>query len=312
MSGVGSLPSGAKEPDLVTVVLPTYNRARTLPRAIASVLNQDYRNLELLVVDDASSDDTAAVVAAVGDPRVRYIRLPRNGGASHARNAGLAEAKGAFIAFQDSDDEWLAGKLMKQVEAAKAAGDPAVTVFHPKIVVGKDERARFGRYRVCCMHTVQPGEHDFIELIHANNLISPQALLISREAFSRAGYFDEDLVNNEDWAYGIELFYKSTVVFVEDPLVINYLQSDSISMLMRPGARAQLRIIQKLRKLPEAKPKIMAGHIGRVGWAISKLGKPRMARTLLRLSLRLDPRAWKNWARLMAIQEAVWREGARS
>ena len=305
------MPSGAKEPDLVTVVLPTYNRARTLPRAIASVLNQDYRNLELLVVDDASSDDTAAVVAAIADPRIRYIRLPKNGGASHARNAGLAEAKGAFIAFQDSDDEWLAGKLTKQVQAAKAAGDPAVTVFHPKIVVGKDERARYGRHRVCCMPAIEPGERDFIQLIHATNLISPQALLISREAFHRAGFFDEDLVNNEDWAYGIELFYKSTVVFIEDPLVMNYLQSDSISMLMRPGARAQLRVIQKLRKLPEAAPKVMGGHIGRIGWAISKLGRPRMARKLLRLSLRLDPGAWKNWARLAAVQAAIWRGAGR-
>lgn len=305
------MPSGAEEPDLVTVVLPTYNRARTLPRAIASVLNQDYRNLELLVVDDASGDDTAAVVAAIADPRIRYIRLPQNGGASHARNAGLAQAKGAFIAFQDSDDEWLAGKLAKQVEAAKAAGDPAVTVFHPKIVVGKDERARYGRHRVCCMPEIEPGERDFIQLIHATNLISPQALLISREAFHRAGFFDEDLVNNEDWAYGIELFYKSTVVFVEDPLVMNYLQSDSISMLMRPGARAQLRVVQKLRKLPEARPRVMAGHIGRIGWAISKLGRPRMARRLVAQSLRLDPRAWKNWARLAIVQAAIWRGAGR-
>lgn len=298
---------GPTEPDLVTVVLPTYNRARTLPRAIASVLNQDYRNLELLIIDDASSDNTAQVVATVTDPRVRYIPLTRNGGASHARNAGLSAARGAFIAFQDSDDEWLAGKLAKQVAAAKAADDPAVTVFHPKIVVGKDERARYGPHRVCCMPAIAAGDRDFIRLIHETNLISPQALLISREAFNRAGFFDEDLVNNEDWAYGIELFYRTKVVFVEEPLVMNYLQPDSISMLRRTGARAQLRVIQKLRKYPEATPATIGGHVARIGWGISKLGFPRRARTLLLHSLRLDARPWKTWARLVATQAKIWR-----
>ncbi|WP_309607216.1 glycosyltransferase family 2 protein [Phenylobacterium sp.] len=298
---------GVTEPDLVTVVLPTYNRARTLPRAIASVLNQDYRNLELLIVDDASSDDTAQVVAAISDPRVRYLPLPRNGGASHARNAGLAQARGAFIAFQDSDDEWLAGKLEKQVAAALAAGDPAVTVFHPKIVLGKDEHARYGRHRVCCMPAIAPGDRDFIRLIHESNLISPQALLISREAFNRAGFFDEDLVNNEDWAYGIELFYKTKVVFIEDPLVMNYLQPDSISMLRRRGARAQLRVIQKLRKYPEARAPTIAGHAARIGWSIAKLGYPGRGRTLLLHSLRLDGRPWRTWAQLVVTQAKIWR-----
>jgi glycosyltransferase involved in cell wall biosynthesis len=293
------------EPDLVSVVLPTYNRARTLPRAAASVLSQSYRNLELLIVDDASRDDTAAVVAGFSDPRVRYIRLPKNGGASHARNAGMAEAKGAFIAFQDSDDEWLAGKLEKQVAAARATGEAAVTVFHPKIVLGKDERARYGANRICCMPALEAGEHDFIRLIHEQNLISPQALMISRAAFERAGYFDEDLVNNEDWAYGVELFYNSKVAFVPEPLVINYLQSDSISRLMRPGARAQLRVMQQLRRRPEADPRLIGGHVGRVGWAIAKLGDLKRARRLLRLSLSLDSRNWKTYGRIAAVQLAL-------
>ena len=297
---------------LVSVVLPTYNRAHTLPRAMASVLNQSYRNIELLVVDDGSKDNTAEVMAGISDPRVRYIPLPENGGASHARNAGMAEAVGAYIAFQDSDDEWLADKLARQVAAAIASGEAAVTVFHPKIVVGKDEHARYGPHRVCCMPAIPTHDRDFIRLIHESNLISPQALLISREAYARVGDFNEDLVNNEDWMFGIELFYATKVVFIEEPLVINYLQSDSISKLMRPGARAQLRVIQKLRRLPEAKAATIAGHIARVGWAISKLGYPRFASRLLMKSLRMDPWAWRNWARLAITQLQVLRGAGRA
>jgi glycosyltransferase involved in cell wall biosynthesis len=270
------------------------------PLVSVVLLNQGYRNLELLVVDDASTDNTAEVVKAIGDKRVRYIPLPKNGGASHARNAGLRAAKGALIAFQDSDDEWLADKLEKQVRAAQAAGEAAVTVFHPKIIYGRDDQARYGPFRACCIPAIAAGDQDFIGLIHRLNPISPQALMISREAFKRVGYFNEDLVNNEDWLYGIELFYATKVVFVEEPLVINYLQNDSISRLMRPGARAQLRVIQKLRKYPEARADILAGHIGRIGRSVAKLGHPRLGRKLLWKAVRLNPRELRNWARLAA------------
>ena len=90
----------------VSVILPTYNRATLLSRSIGSVLVQTFEDLELIVVDDGSRDDTADVVKAIGDPRVRYVPLGRNRGLSAARNAGLAESRGEFLAFQDSDDEW--------------------------------------------------------------------------------------------------------------------------------------------------------------------------------------------------------------
>src|SRR5688572_1010022 len=97
-----------------SVVLPTYDRAALLPRAIASVLAQSDGDFELIVVDDGSHDDTPDVVAGIRDPRIRYVRLPANRGLPAARNAGLAVARGAFLAFQDSDDEWMPDKLERQ------------------------------------------------------------------------------------------------------------------------------------------------------------------------------------------------------
>ena len=292
---------------LVSVVLPTYNRARTLSRAINSVLSQSYRNLELIIVDDASTDDTAAVVGSIEDARIRYTRLPKNRGASHARNEGMRLASGSFIAFQDSDDEWLADKLRKMVDAARAAEDTAVTVFHTKILYGRDAQGRYGPQRVCCLPAVESGkQHDFRSLIHRANLISPQALMISRAAFERAGFFDEDLVNNEDWALGIDLFYNSAVVFLDEPLVMTYLQSDSISTLMRRGARAQMRVIQKLRRLPDVEPGVIGGHLVRIGWGLRKLGYPRMGTRLLWKGLRLQPRDWRHWLRAVLAQAMLF------
>ena len=99
----------------ISVLLPTYQRACVLPRAIDSVLAQTFPVGEIIVVDDGSTDDTAAVVARYG-PSVRYLRQA-NAGAAAARNAGIAAAAGDWIAFLDSDDEWLPHKLQRQAEA---------------------------------------------------------------------------------------------------------------------------------------------------------------------------------------------------
>jgi len=103
----------------VSVVLPTYNRAELLPGSIASILDQDFRDLELLIVDDGSTDDTFDVIENIRaqDSRLRYIRLPENRGIGFARNAGQQHVSGKYIAHADSDDLWLTGKLRAQVDA---------------------------------------------------------------------------------------------------------------------------------------------------------------------------------------------------
>jgi glycosyltransferase involved in cell wall biosynthesis len=287
----------------VSVILPSYNRAQTLRRAVSSVLQQDYQHLEVLVMDDGSTDNTAEVMAAIADPRVRYVRLEKNGGASRARNAGLALAQGEMIAFQDSDDEWLAGKLRAQVDAAIAAGPGPVTVFHPKIMLGRDSWGVYGPNRVCMLPEIEPdSQPDFRQLVHELNIISPQALLINRAALEVVGPFDTRLVNNNDWAFAIDLVYNTKVVFLIEPLVMTYLQSDSIMRLKRKGARSQLLIMRKLRRYGDVRPTVMAAHLGRIGWGLTKLGNPRLGRRLLRRALSLDVGNLRNWARLAVTQ----------
>ena len=99
---------------MISVIIPTYNRAGTLLAAAQSVLQQTYRDIELIIVDDGSTDDTSKVVSALQDGRVRYIPLGKNCGACAARNRGIDEAKGEYIAFQDSDDLWHSDKLERE------------------------------------------------------------------------------------------------------------------------------------------------------------------------------------------------------
>jgi glycosyltransferase involved in cell wall biosynthesis len=291
---------------LVSVVLPTYNRATTLRRAINSVLQQGYRNLELIVVDDGSTDATQEVVRKITDPRLRYHLQAKNGGASRARNQGLAMAKGDYIAFQDSDDEWLADKLEKQVRAAEAAGGwkMPISVFHPKVMyVSGGVRAHTDN-RIYCIPALDPNstQSDFVTEIHKGNLISPQALLISRKALEVVGEFDVLLTNVVDWDYAISLIYNTKVVFLDEPLVMTYLQNDSISILGKRGARSQLRIALKLRKRPDVSAAVLARHLSRIGWWISKLGSPARGQTVIRASLGLEVTSWRTWARLLASQ----------
>jgi glycosyltransferase involved in cell wall biosynthesis len=109
-------PTKSADP-LVSVIIPTYNRAGLLPRALASARNQTYPNIEILVVDDASTDNTRDLVAAIPDPRVRYFRHERNRGGGAARNTGFEQARGDYIALLDSDDEWMPAKLQAQIPA---------------------------------------------------------------------------------------------------------------------------------------------------------------------------------------------------
>jgi len=100
---------------LVSVVIPTYNRAHLIERAVQSVLHQTYPHFELIVVDDGSTDNTADVLARISDPRLHYIRLPHNIGGGGARNVGLQQSHGKYVSFLDSDDEFLPTKLEQQV-----------------------------------------------------------------------------------------------------------------------------------------------------------------------------------------------------
>lgn len=101
--------------DLVSVIMPSYNTGKFIKQSIESVINQTYRNWELIIVDDCSTDDTDEVVSSFKDERIRYLKNKINSGAAISRNRALREAKGRWIAFLDSDDLWMPNKLEKQI-----------------------------------------------------------------------------------------------------------------------------------------------------------------------------------------------------
>ena len=176
----------------VSVIIPAYNRAASIGRALDSVLGQSVADIEVLVVDDGSTDATCAKVEAVADPRLRLLRHARNQGAEAARNTGIRAATAPFIAFLDSDDAWLPGKLATQLSALQTA--PA----------GQDVSCH-GVYIHLLDHGVErdqplePSADWFARLVRDCNLSPGATLLARREAFGSTGLLDETLPRFEDW-----------------------------------------------------------------------------------------------------------------
>jgi glycosyltransferase involved in cell wall biosynthesis len=225
---------------LVSVIIPTYNRAPVLGRAVESVLAQSLPSFELIVVDDGSSDGTTDVVSQFGD-RVKLIRQ-ENRGASSARNAGIRASRGELIAFLDSDDEWLPSKLEKQA-ALFSDGD---FICHTEEIWYRNGK-QVPQKKI---HRKQGGR--FFQRALERCLISPSSVMISRSLLDRVGWFDEDLPAAEDYDLWLRITAFHEVAFVPEPLVIKHGGcANQLSETTPAIDRYRIRAIEKILAAPD-------------------------------------------------------------
>ncbi len=197
---------------MISVIIPTYNEAALLLRAVQSALDQTFPPNEVIVVDDASSDGTAAALATVDDPRLKVIVHEQNSGAAAARNTGIQAAHGEWIAFLDADDLWHPEKLARQMDYLSR--HPAETAC----VCGFQIRGANGAVRPY----PQPlRDHAAVvqELVRGCHLSTSSTLLIRCDAFAHAGLFNTSLKRFEDWEWLWRLVAHDRIGFVEDILV---------------------------------------------------------------------------------------------
>lgn len=267
----------------VSVILPTHNRAASLPAAVRSVLQQDFADLELIVVDDCSELRVEQALRDCADERLRVLRMEHNVGPAAARNAGLAAARGEWIAFQDDDDEWLPGKLSKQMSLARQ-GQSALGVVYSVFV--KPGTAR--------PYTPDPSvTHRRGELhgpLLAGNFIGLPTVLARRSALESVGLFDPSLPCYEDWELLIRLARRFHFDLVDEPLVR---VGDSPASINKASsatrARAFARILEMHRDEIEAHPAIHAGYLFHIGHHLCLSGDLRRGRLQLRRALALSP-----------------------
>jgi glycosyltransferase involved in cell wall biosynthesis len=213
----------------VSAIITTYNYADFLPDAIDSVLGQSWGNLEIVVIDDGSTDDTAAVVGRYAERGVRYVRRP-HGGAGRARNAGLEVTSAPLIAFLDADDAWLPDRV--------AAG-VAHLARHPGLaLVAADAFACDERLRPTAVVPAAKGETGRMleHLLVDNVVLNPSSVLIRRSAIVAAGGFSE-IPFGEDWDTWIEIAKRFPIGFVDRPLALVRRHAGSVS-----PTRGRLRV----------------------------------------------------------------------
>lgn len=229
--------------ELISVVIPTYNRAHCIERAIRSVLDQTYSELELLIIDDGSTDDTEKVVKAIQDDRLQYICLKKNSGACMARNVGVQYAKGDIIAFQDSDDCWYADKLEKQM--GYWAEHPECNMIYSAYMLkrgnGKDVRVPYAE-------TWGNLEGNIFNTLLVNNTVGTPTILFRKASFLDAGGFDERMECLEDWDFAIRFAEKNRIGYVEEVLMDAYLMEGGISSHIGNFCLNRCRMIVKYRK----------------------------------------------------------------
>jgi glycosyltransferase involved in cell wall biosynthesis len=202
---------------LISVILPTYNRAEFLRRSIGSVINQSYPFWELIVWDDGSTDDTAEIISAYQDERIRYF-YDDNHGAAYARNRAIEVARGEHLAFLDSDDEWRADKLDDQVKAMLDFPEIEVLFsdFQNINTITQKKQRTFEQYSnaMKLLDVKQLSDDIFFvkaglpESIATANIIATDTIMVRREVIKRVGLFTEELRNSEDfelwWRMGMD------------------------------------------------------------------------------------------------------------
>ena len=221
----------------VSVIIPTYNRWPMVGAAVGAVLAQSYRDFELIVVDDGSTDGTSTELAKF-DAQVRYFQQDRSG-VSAARNLGVRQSHGRLIAFLDSDDLWRPDKL--KIQARFMESSPEVQIcqtdelwirngvrVNPKTKHGKPSGDIFERSLDLC-------------------LVSPSAVMMTRELFDRSGGFDESLPVCEDYDLWLRIARDCPVPLIEQPLVVKHGgHADQLSHSMWGMDRYRVITLQKL------------------------------------------------------------------
>jgi glycosyltransferase involved in cell wall biosynthesis len=213
----------------ISVIIPTYNRVSALPRAVASVLAQKGADFELIIVDDGSTDDTSKnpvpYSTGHGTPgpkdtahgscfRVRFFRSEKNNGPAAARNLGIKEAKGEWIAFLDSDDEWKPGKLKAQLEFFRENPD--------HLICQTEEIWVRNGVRVNPMKKHKKSGGWIFEKCLPLCVVSPSAVMMHRKLLNEVGLFDESLPACEDYDLWLRVASKHPVGLIEKPYLIKY------------------------------------------------------------------------------------------
>lgn len=206
--------------DLVSIIIPTFNRKDTILKSLQSILNQTHKNIEVIIVDDGSTDETYRLFEKQTDKRINFYRYEKNQGACYARNYGFSKSNGVYIAFHDSDDEWVPSKLEEQLHELKKNN-------YDFIFCGMTRIKGNNKYYFPMTKFNENGDVLHQQLMQ--NHISTQTMLMKREVLEKVN-FDITFKRFQDWDFSLQVILNNFKIgYLEEPLVISEVQKNSIS-----------------------------------------------------------------------------------
>ena len=293
----------------VSVIIPTYNCAQYITEAVESVLNQTYKDFEIIVVDDGSTDNTKEVIKPYLN-KIKYI-YQQNSGPSAARNRGIKEAKGEYIAFLDADDIWLAQKLELQIkfmEKEKEVGliFSDMILFNEKGIIKNSflkEKLFFNKLSIKPLSSTEKVIYDNVfNALLQENFIPTNTVIVKKECFNKVGFFDKTLfsVEDRDMWLRIGLFYD--IGFINFPLVLTRFHETNISANQELALKSRLKVMKKFlnySNLPIKSKKIIKQTINKIyfdlGYLYFTYEKFPLSRIYFRKFLKENPFIFKPW-----------------
>lgn len=272
--------SSYNKASLVSVVVPEYNDGQNINRCVKSVRDQNYRNWELIIVDDGSLDGSAEKVRDLveQDDRIRAVYHQRNLGRSEARNSGIKIAQGEFIAFLDADDVWLPNKLQKQVAFFDRFSDQNLGLVATEwfFKSRKNEKRRH--------HSISCFQDSLRQLLHSVTILT-SGVMVRRSVFSEVGLFDPDLVTGQDWDMWLRIAAKYQVKVMHEPLLeYSAVAADGIGR--SSSDKSALQMIETRRRVLDKHRHLFAGDRRLVSEEIRKEGVIFLRRSMKGLACR--------------------------
>jgi glycosyltransferase involved in cell wall biosynthesis len=271
---------------LISTIIPAYNREQFIERAVQSVLAQTMADLEVIVVDDCSTDGTAGRAAGLAqvDSRVRLLQQTSNMGAQAARNRGIREARGHYIAFLDSDDEWLPEKLERQLSLFERANSRLGVVYAGFRQVYADGRAP--------VEALPFARGDVYRTALSGWIADMNTLLVRRDVLEKAGPLDESVRAFQEWALCIQLSKTCDFDYVSAPLAVYHLHGGaSISTNLLHNAQGYLDVVNLYKQdiHQELGKRVLAGHYRTAGRLFAKAGDYEAARECFWQAIQASP-----------------------
>lgn len=266
----------------VSVIIPTHNRAKILHLAVKSVLHQTFQDFEIIIVDDASQDNTEEVIRGFRDNRIKYFRREMSGGDAVARNLGIVNSEGEYIAFLDDDDEWFPKKLQRQVTLIESSQPVVGGVYTGRVNIdgtnGKILSIRLGDKK----------GNLFNELLGGFRF-STSSVMVRKECFHQIGLFDENIPYNSDFDMWVRISKNFQFECIEEPLTKYYIHATKLSTNFDLVIKGQKMVVEKYKHWYKLNPKSYSRKYLEIGILSCLNGHSRMGRKAFLKSIAPSP-----------------------